>query len=797
MGKSISLGVLHQTLFVLSGLLILIFSGLVALNYYNIRSFFEIERSETIQHEKKLFFQHYADVHQQLQLISRAKFAEQPVAKPFKNAELLWLQLQQSYHHPLLNMVVIDKNHHRLMSQGTRPVSDKILDWFENPRGNHHSKPWLLDCASHCEVYFKTRLSIVEQQYTVIYGLDAQRLYDSYIGDQPQNMLVGIQAHDRIALLYSSSKIDRSLGLLIDKMTRRALQQGLADLITPNGVVELISFRLSNTTSNIPIFFVQFHSINGLVAHFRQANRNNLLYGLGSLLIAVLMLMLLLRRPLLRIRWLTQCLPMLASSNYRQFRQAVAQQRQGRIVDESDQLGQAATQLSYQLERLERQLKSRADELEWLAGHDHLTQLPNRREFEKLINQQLESYIPGCLMLLDLDNFRYVNELSGHNTGDQMIQQVAQMLKRLLPENAIISRISGDQFGLFIQQADSILSKNMAQRLNKLIGEIRVPGHSAIHTASASIGVVLGPEHGNSYNSLMSKADICLFQAKSQGKHCSVFYQVDNQSGGDVVQLHYWLDLAQHAIERGQMVLHYQPIYDNRIQEIRHYEVLLRVRGDNQQLISPYELILAAEKNGYISDIDLWVIRCAFDQLEDNFRHHHRDRLAINLSARSFCSEHVIAQIAYEVEHRSLPGELIIFEITETAALPNLKMAQAHIQILKDLGCAISLDDFGVGYSSFHSLRELPLDYVKIDGSFVRDIIDNTKNRYFVRSLCRIAHDLGLLTVAEFVESSALYHELQGLGVDFSQGYYIGKPMPAEQIWSTQRSAQVLSLRPH
>lgn len=793
--KNVYLGVLSKTLFLLSGLLLLIFSGLIALNYYNIRSFFEVERTTVVEQQQTFFSQYYADVHQRLQAMTRGLFAFQRTDSIIKDKQFIWEQIRKNTELPVQNMTILDQQNHLLAYEGQIPTSQHILDWFDQHQ-SHSNGQWLLDCSHSCQVYFRTSFTEPNhRRFFAIYGLDSLKLFNAYPGDKMhRHMLIGIQPGGKIALLYTSVVINPLLGKLINQMTAQELQDGLQDFVTSGGVSELVSFRIKHTTAQMPVFYVQFRHIDGMIQHFRNFNRNNVLYGIGSMLLSMLFLVFLLRGPLMRIRQLTNCLPMLASSNHRQFRQVVAQSRNTCFIDETDNLGEVATQLSHQLERLERQLKSRACELEWIAGHDHLTQLPNRQEFERRVKLRFDAIQKGCLMVLDLDNFKYVNDISGQESGDQMLRQVALSLRRLLPSSSVISRVSGDQFGLFVDDLDNSLVETTAQRINERIGQISVPGLHTIHTASVSIGIALYPEHDESFIGLMSKADICLFQAKNQGKHCAVIYQPDG-NGGDLVQRHYWLDLAQHAISRNQMVLHYQPIRDNRSGEIRHYEVLLRIKEEEGQLISPYELVLAAEKNGYISEIDLWVMQAAFDQLEDNLKYHHPDRLAINLSARSFASQAIINQIAYEFETRNIPGELIIFEITETAALPNIELARHHIQILKNLGCAIALDDFGVGYSSFHSLRELPLDYIKIDGSFIQDILENTKNRYFVRALCGIAHDLGHLTIAEFVENKALNDELLTLGVDYSQGYYIGKPVPAEQVWSTQRTAQVLSLR--
>ncbi|MFM2478141.1 putative bifunctional diguanylate cyclase/phosphodiesterase [Celerinatantimonas sp. MCCC 1A17872] len=795
MVRNLYVGILSKTLLSVTGLLLLIFGGLVALNYANIRHFFEIERSEAIHHQQALFNEHYVDVGRQLQLLTNISASHHTnLLQDHQQVPSIIQAIEHDAPLPLTELIALTPSNQMIWPTAHNDHEQMIANWFIKNNKNAHNN-WVLDCYSQCNVYFYTQFDYQGKSYPFIYGIDAATLYRSYSGSNHRgHLLMEIQADHHVALLYSSQRINAHIGELINQTTEHELLSGLRDFVSAGQATELVSFQISNTTAQLPIFFVQFNTINGLIAHFRQANRNNVIYGICSLVLAILLLIALLRHPLVRVRQLTYCLPMLASSSFRQFRQVIVASRSSWLIDESDKLGEEAVTLSYQLEHLENQLQNRAAELEWLAGHDHLTQLSNRRDFEQLLQKRIRSQTAGCLMMMDLDNFRYVNDLSGHHCGDQMLLQIGQLLQRMLPENAILARFSGDQFAAYIDDLTPLLAKRFVERINYRLGELKVAGREAIHTASMSIGVVIFPEHDTTYAGLISKADMCLYQAKSQGKHCGVIYEREHQSG-DLIQRHFWLDLAQHAIERQQTVLYFQPIMDNRIDQIRHYEVLLRIKDDNGQMISPYELIIAAENNGYIFDIDLWVVRSALSRLEENLEFNCRDRLAINLSARSFGTSSVIAQIVAEIEHRAIPGELIIFEITETAALPDFAKAQEHIEKLKSMGCAIALDDFGVGYSSFHSLRELALDYVKIDGSFVHDILDNHKNRYFVRSLCRIAHDLGLLTIAEYVENEQLNQELCRIGVDFSQGYFIGKPMPAEQIWAHQNSSQVLSLR--
>lgn len=789
------LGLRMKALILFSLLLLLIFSGLTVLNNKNIRGFFEIERESVLEARKARYHSYFAQSLDGLTLIAQGsfdKFSDYDINAQTRQA---WNNLQDGYSIPLRSMVLFDEVGDVFRQFGDQQPSKAVLDWARQL--DAHQPFWILDCLNICQIYFATGIAGDDQFGTLMFGLDAFLYFNELteIG-HTEHLLLGAPRDKPEPLLYTTQPLGEDISVLIDKLTGDELANGTGYYDTPSGTLELHSFEIFNTTADFPIYFVIITDVSKQMDHLHDANLNNLLYGGGSLLLALALIALLLKQPLSRVRRVIEVLPLLASSGHHLFRQTIADNQSLFFADETDRLGDAAMQVSQQLERLEKQLIARANELEWIANHDNLTHLPNRRKFESLLSESLADNQPGCLLVIDLDNFKYVNDISGHEAGDEMLRQVATTLQRLLPDSAVIARISGDEFAIYLHGFTIELAEVVAQRMFNLIGQVSVPGQDTIHTASASVGLVAYPIHDNTSAGLMGKADICIFQAKAQGKHCVVVYQNSGQ-GGDMAHQHYWLELAQNAIQRDCLMLFFQPIKNNKTQKTQHYEVLLRVRDQHGQLQSPYELILAAEKNGYISQIDIWVLKSAMDQLERNLKNNIEDRLAINLSARTFCSEPTINQIVHEFHNRDIPGEMIIFEITETASLPNMEQAQAHIKLLKNIGCAIALDDFGVGYSSFHSLKELDFDYIKIDGSFVKGILQNNKNCYFIEALVGIAHNLGHKTIAEFVENEALEQQLELLGVDYSQGYHIGKPAPASQVWLSERTADVLSLQPH
>jgi diguanylate cyclase (GGDEF)-like protein len=793
--RHVFIGLRMKALILLSALLLIVFSGLTLLNAKNIKGFFDIERQEVFKNQELRLKAQFTKVYNDLTLIAQSSFDKYAEYDTAPQAFWAWGNLSQGYSHPIKSMLLLDEYGDLSRSFG-EPNSAAVTAWAGQL--DAIQEPWLLDCQLDCRIYFATGISGDDQFGTVVLGVDARDFLGSLVIMDSAKFFLASAASDSaqaVRLLQTSIAPKEPLSQVLAKLTLDDLKLEPAWLELSDQTFELHHFNIVSTTEKSLVYLVIMSDISAQVAHLREANKNNFVYSAGALATALLLFALLLKGPLSRVRQVIGVLPLLASSRYHLFRQTIAENQSTLFIDETDELGDAAMRVSQQLEHLENQLKNRADELEWIANHDNLTELPNRRKFESMLCQAISSELPGCLLLVDLDNFKYVNDISGHDAGDEMLRHVAMTLQRLLPEDAIIARISGDEFSVYQQGLSIELAEVVAQRLFNLIGQVSVPGRDTIHTASASIGIVAYPLHDNTSAGLMSKADLCIFQAKAQGKHCVVVYQNTGQ-GGDIAHQHYWLELAQHAIARDCLELAYQPILNNKTQVIQHYEVLLRVRDQQGQLQSPYELILAAEKNGYISQIDIWVLRSALDQLERNLKRGIKDRLAINLSARTFCSEKTINQIAHEFDNRDIRGEMIIFEITETASLPNMEQAQLHISRLKNIGCAIALDDFGVGYSSFHSLKELDFDYIKIDGSFVTGILQNKKNSYFIEALVGIAHHLGYRTIAEFVESHELNEQLVKLGVDYSQGYFIGKPSPADQVWNSERTADVLSLRP-
>lgn len=767
-------------------LLLVIFTGYTYLNLNNLSNFFQLERRVVFSYQKHQTQQYYEEIYSRVDALASQLQASNRISSVNlsndKNLRRIVKEIRGRKSLPINALLLVDPNGEVLARSNEMSLDRETRLWIANAE-QHNSDHWFIFCRNSCQVLFKSEAKFGAGNQ-LIFVLPFDKMEPLSTSDASSfQILLEQKSNGEMQYVFTRRVRNFDFNLLKQYLNVESVNRGEGNVNIGSRNYEIRGYKIYNTNLPGQAYFLIVNDISDLHALLKGATYNNVVYGVGALILAILLMLFLLRKPLRRIRHIIQSLPLLARSQHQEFRRIVEEQgKQEQFADESDELGKASVSLSRQLEELEGELVQRADELEWLVNHDPLTELPNRRMFNIEIIKRLEQTEQGCLLFMDLDNFKYVNDISGHTAGDMMLTQVANTLEKLLPANALLARISGDEFAIFLQDVDLDAAQVVAQRILQLIGEVCVAGREEIHMASVSIGVVAYPEHGFSLSELLSKADIAMYQAKDLGKNRLAVYHSENV-GSKVNNDWYWLAKAQRAIEENLLSLHFQPIHNNQTNTVGHWEVLLRVQDEQGELCSPYQLILAAEKNGYITQLDLWVINAALDQLLANHQRGIKQRLAINLSAKSFSDDQAIMQIKHAIVSRGVDGSQLIIEITETAALSNMVQAVEHIKVLKSLGCEIALDDFGVGYSSFHSLKSLPLDYIKIDGSFVKDCPQRPDDQVFIKALIDIAHNFGHKTVAEFVENQEIQLMMASFGVDYSQGYYIGKPMPAEQAW--------------
>lgn len=438
----------------------------------------------------------------------------------------------------------------------------------------------------------------------------------------------------------------------------------------------------------------------------------------------------------------------------------------------------AATILSVGLDISER--KAYEQEIGWLADHDSLTGLYNRRRFNSILKRTLSianRYKQDVgLLFLDLDNFKQINDTLGHQTGDLLIKSVADCLKLILRESDYISRLGGDEFAIILPNVSINDAVDVANKINKHLTSLRLSMMDCNHRTTASIGVAMYPEHAVSANDLLSNADLAMYQAKSRGRGCwHMFAKSDNVKERMETQL-YWRHKIVDALAHDKFELHYQPILNISNNDVSHYEALIRIRESDGKLVLPAPFIAVAEKTGLIHDIDHMVLRKAINELQHQSEKGNEIVMAINLSAHSFSDPQLLPLLDRLLGMSNVDPSNIIFEITETAALSDLLGAANLIHKIHDFGCRFALDDFGVGFSSFYYLKELPVDFVKIDGSFIQDLPANRNDQILVKAMADIAKEFGKKTIAEFVQDDETLKILKEYKIDYAQGYHVGKP---------------------
>ncbi len=424
--------------------------------------------------------------------------------------------------------------------------------------------------------------------------------------------------------------------------------------------------------------------------------------------------------------------------------------------------------------------KAYEQEIGWLADHDSLTGLYNRRRFNSILKRTLSianRYKQNVgLLFLDLDNFKQINDTLGHQTGDLLIKSVSDCLKLILRESDYIARLGGDEFAIILPNITVDDAIDVANKINKHLVSLRLPMMDSNHRTCASIGVAMYPEHAVSANDLLSNADLAMYQAKSRGRGVwHMFSKEDNVKERIETQL-FWRHKIVDALAHDKFVLHYQPILNISDNDVSHYEALIRIKEDNGKLVLPSPFIAVAEKSGLIHDIDHMVLRKAIGELQFQAEAGKEIVMAINLSAHSFSDPQLLPLLDRLLSLSNVDPKNIIFEITETAALSDLVGAANLIHKIHDFGCRFALDDFGVGFSSFYYLKELPVDYVKIDGSFIHDLPANRNDQILVKAMADIAREFGKKTIAEFVQDDETLRILREYDIDFAQGYHVGRP---------------------
>ncbi len=422
--------------------------------------------------------------------------------------------------------------------------------------------------------------------------------------------------------------------------------------------------------------------------------------------------------------------------------------------------------------------------LSWLANHDPLTELHNRRYFQRAFEDLLQManryHHNVALLFFDLDHFKDVNDSSGHQAGDAMLRVVAERLNKLTRSSDLLARLGGDEFAIAIPETDVKGAIQVAEKILENLKHISLPTKGRSHRVSASIGIVLYPEHGSNAQDLMSNADLSMYQAKESGRDRWHLFALDDQMREQMSERLAWKEKIEQALADSAFILYYQPILEIKTNLISHYEVLIRMREKDGSLAMPGHFIPIAERTGLIHSIDRFVLGEAISHMAHLARTTGQEiNLSINLSGRVVDDPELLPLLKQLLHLSGVKPQNLVFELTETATLADMASAEQLMYELRVLGCRFAMDDFGVGFSSFYYLRQLPLDIVKIDGSFIRQLPTSPEDRIFVKALTEMASGLHKLTIAEFVEDAETLKMLTEIGVNYAQGYYIGKPQPS------------------
>jgi len=433
-------------------------------------------------------------------------------------------------------------------------------------------------------------------------------------------------------------------------------------------------------------------------------------------------------------------------------------------------------------------------QLTYQAKHDSLTGLINRREFEhqlaELINQLDDDSDQHLLCYIDLDQFKLVNDVCGHAAGDALLRQVAGVLKRRLRRADTLARLGGDEFGVILANCPLERGIEIADGMRERVHALRFPWEDKVFAVGASIGLVpLSQTLGNLADAL-SRADAACYAAKDTGRNRVHVYDPEDRELNERKGQMTWVSRIQRALDEDGFQLYYQGIapIDDPQDTSSHFEMLLRMVESANASVPPGAFIPAAERYGLMPQVDAWVVEhtlrwLAQQQATGSTR---IKRCAINLSGATLGNDAHTARIRDMLSGYRIEPSLICFEITETAAMANIEQAKHFIDGLKEIGCRFALDDFGSGLSSFGYLRDLDVDLVKIDGSFIRELDSNPVHHAMVEAIVGIAGVMGLTTVAEFVENDAVMDILREIGVDYAQGYHLARPRPLTEYPATR-----------
>lgn len=425
-------------------------------------------------------------------------------------------------------------------------------------------------------------------------------------------------------------------------------------------------------------------------------------------------------------------------------------------------------------------LKVMEARLQFSVGHDDLTGLLNRRQLETVLDLKLTHVrnfnASAALLYVDVDRFKVLNDSVGHQAGDALLIQIANELRGYFSVSDTLVRIGSDEFAILIENIDSNEAMVTAEKLREIFDGYIFEHNEHQYHLSISIGVkFIDKKEALSSGDVLSQANQACYTAKKRGRNRVNLHSSEDREMHTLRHNVEWAPRIRSALKKENFLLVFQPIHSVKTNAISHYECLIRMLDDSDTLYYPDDFIPVAETMGLIHQIDLWVVNHAFNLISTLPTH---VSLTINLSGNIFLDSNLYPLVERKLLETGVEPKRVIFEITETAAISNFDQTKAMVEKLRGLGCCFALDDFGAGFNSYNYLKQFPVDILKIDGSFITNLINDSVDQLLVQSMIDIAHDLGKKTVAEFVEDKQTMALLASYGIDYIQGYLIGKPQP-------------------
>lgn len=428
-------------------------------------------------------------------------------------------------------------------------------------------------------------------------------------------------------------------------------------------------------------------------------------------------------------------------------------------------------------------------QLQYLADHDVLTGLFNRRRFGEELTRQIRNTggvgAGSALLVFDIDNFKYVNDALGHPAGDELIRTLASKLRSRIRRTDVIGRLGGDEFAVLLGGVDAKRATELAEEMLELVRSHRVVARDKPVRATTSIGMTMFDRSDLTAEQLLMEADVALYEAKAGGRDRCVMFTRNPLSQANGRPGSVWTDRIKRALDDDLFAVYAQPIValdTAAANGIDRYELLVRMREEDGRAVLPGAFLPVAERFGLVGMIDAWMIRRAVKLVESAQVAGRRIMLGVNLSGHSISGQELAEVIEEELTSSPIDPSSLVFEITETAAISNMEEACKLASRIRRWGCRFAVDDFGAGFGSFYYLKYLPVDYLKIDGEFIRHLDRSDIDQRMVRAMVQIARAVGMQTIAEFVESAETLELLRECGVDFVQGYHLARPAPVDEV---------------